>query len=140
MGEIEEQLERLAEHRAAQVPPFSMPTGDELVDRRRVVRRDRLVAHRGLSGRRTGDRRPAPVRSVTVTVLGAGAAGSTRLRLRTRVCTARPTWTTTSRHGVGDHHGDGRGVGAHHRRHGPGGVAITPDGKHAYVTNYVRRR
>ncbi len=43
------------------------------------------------------------------------------------------------RHGVGDHHGDGCGVGPHHRQQGSGCgvVAITPDGKHAYVTNLV---
>ena len=43
MDEIEERLERLAEHRAAQVPAFSMPTGDELV-RRRVARRAPVIA------------------------------------------------------------------------------------------------
>ena len=43
MGELEDRLERLAEHRAAQIPAFSMPTTDELAVRRRVVRRDRLV-------------------------------------------------------------------------------------------------
>src|SRR5881392_3454048 len=44
MDEIEEQLERLAEHRAAQVPPFSMPTGSELVERRRFARRAPVLA------------------------------------------------------------------------------------------------
>ena len=43
MGELEDRLERLAEHRAAQIPAFSMPPTDELAVRRRVVRRDRLV-------------------------------------------------------------------------------------------------
>ena len=39
MGEIEDQLERLAAHRAAQVPPFSIGTADELAVRRRATRR-----------------------------------------------------------------------------------------------------
>ena len=39
MDEIEDQLKRLAAHRAAQVPPFSTSTSDELVARRRVTRR-----------------------------------------------------------------------------------------------------
>ena len=43
MGELEDRLERLAEHRAAQVPPFSMPPTDELAVRRDGRRRDRLV-------------------------------------------------------------------------------------------------
>ena len=43
MGELEDRLERLAEHRAAQVPPFSMPPTDELAVRRDGGRRDRLV-------------------------------------------------------------------------------------------------
>ena len=43
MGELEDRLERLAEHRAAQVPAFSMPPTDELAVRRGVVRRNRLV-------------------------------------------------------------------------------------------------
>ena len=43
MGELEDRLERLAEHRAAQIPAFSMPPTDELVVRRGVVRRDRRV-------------------------------------------------------------------------------------------------
>ena len=33
MGEIEDRLERLAAHRATQIPEFSMPTADELVVR-----------------------------------------------------------------------------------------------------------
>jgi branched-chain amino acid transport system substrate-binding protein len=45
MGELEDRLERLAEHRAAQIPAFSMPPTDELAKRRRFVRRDwRVVA------------------------------------------------------------------------------------------------
>ena len=40
MGELEDRLERLAEHRAAQIPAFSMPSTDELAVRRRVLRRD----------------------------------------------------------------------------------------------------
>jgi len=44
MDEIEEQLERLAEHRAAQVPPFSMPTGNDLVERGRLARRAPVLA------------------------------------------------------------------------------------------------
>ena len=43
MGELEDRLERLAEHRAAQVPAFSMPPTDELAVRRDGRRRDRLV-------------------------------------------------------------------------------------------------
>ncbi len=43
MGELEDRLERLAEHRAAQMQTFSMPPTDELAVRRRVVRRDLLV-------------------------------------------------------------------------------------------------
>ena len=43
MGELEDRLKRLAEHRAAQIPAFSMPPTDELAVRRGVVRRDRLV-------------------------------------------------------------------------------------------------
>ena len=43
MGELEDRLERLAEHRAAQIPAFSMPPTDELAVRRGVVRRNRLV-------------------------------------------------------------------------------------------------
>jgi branched-chain amino acid transport system substrate-binding protein len=43
MGELEDRLERLAEHRAAQVPAFSTPPTDELVVRRGVVRRRRLI-------------------------------------------------------------------------------------------------
>jgi branched-chain amino acid transport system substrate-binding protein len=43
MGELEDRLERIAEHRAAQIPAFSMPPTDELAVRRGVVHRDRLV-------------------------------------------------------------------------------------------------
>jgi branched-chain amino acid transport system substrate-binding protein len=43
MGELEDRLERLAEHRAAQVRAFSMPSTDELAVRRRFARRSRLV-------------------------------------------------------------------------------------------------
>jgi branched-chain amino acid transport system substrate-binding protein len=43
MGELEDRLERLAEHRAAQIPPFSTPPTDELAVRRGFVRRNRLV-------------------------------------------------------------------------------------------------
>ena len=43
MGELENRLERLAAHRAAQIEAFSMPPTDELAVRRRAVRRDRLV-------------------------------------------------------------------------------------------------
>src|SRR6185312_12459947 len=43
MGELEDRLERLAEHRAAQIPAFSMPPTDELAVRRGVMRRHRLV-------------------------------------------------------------------------------------------------
>src|SRR6478735_9483793 len=43
MGELEDRLERLAEHRAAQIPTFSMPSTDELAVRRGVLRRNRLV-------------------------------------------------------------------------------------------------
>ena len=39
MDEIEDQLKRLAAHRAAQVPAFSTSTADELVVRRRATRR-----------------------------------------------------------------------------------------------------
>ena len=39
MDELEEQLQRLAEHHAAQVPAFSMPPTDELAGRRRLTRR-----------------------------------------------------------------------------------------------------
>src|SRR4051794_1996736 len=43
MGELEDRLERLAEHRAAQIEAFSMPPTDELALRRGVVHRSRMV-------------------------------------------------------------------------------------------------
>ena len=43
MGELEDRLRRLAEHRAAQIHAFAMPPTDELAVRRRVARRDRRV-------------------------------------------------------------------------------------------------
>ena len=43
MGELEDRLKRLAEHRAAQIQAFAMPPTDELAVRRRVPRRDRRV-------------------------------------------------------------------------------------------------
>ena len=39
MGELEDRLQRLAEHRAAQIPAYSMPPTDELAVRRRRVPR-----------------------------------------------------------------------------------------------------
>ena len=44
MGEIEDRLERLAAHRAAQIPEFSMPTSDEPVVRRHITRRTPIIA------------------------------------------------------------------------------------------------
>ena len=62
MGELEDRLKRLAEHRAAQIQAFAMPPTDELAVRRRVTRRDRRGRrHRGVSGGCTGARRSAPV-------------------------------------------------------------------------------
>src|SRR6478752_5267983 len=43
MGELEDRLKRLAEHRAAQIPAFSKPPTDELAVRRRVARRNWVV-------------------------------------------------------------------------------------------------
>ena len=43
MGELEDRLKRLAEHRAAQIQAFAMPPTDELAVRRHVTRRDRRV-------------------------------------------------------------------------------------------------
>ena len=43
MGELEDRLERLAEHFAAQMQEFSMPPTNELAVRRHVMHHDRLV-------------------------------------------------------------------------------------------------
>src|SRR4051812_20833347 len=43
MGELEDRLKRLAEHRATQIPAFSMAPADELAVRRRVARRNWVV-------------------------------------------------------------------------------------------------
>ena len=137
MGELEDRLERLAEHRAAQVPPFSMPPTDELAVRRDGRRRNRLVVAIAaclvialviggllLFSRKSNDHTvETPVGTLPSTVTAVARAGVRGQRGR--------------RHGVGDHDDDGCGVGPHHRRSASGRVAITPDGKHAYVTDFV---
>ena len=66
--------------------------------------------------------------------VGANTATGARHPLRRGGCAGK-AYLTASRHGVGDRHGDREGVVPHHRWQPSVSGAITPDGKHAYVTN-----
>src|SRR5947209_1568291 len=135
MGEIEDQLARLAAHRAAQVPAFSMATADELVvRRRRSTRRARLVYAIAaclvvglvvggwflLSGSRSSVIAPAGRRGAgeagrcvgTAYVPNAGDGTVSVITTASGLVSAPIT------------------VGKH-----PGAVAFTPDGTRAYVAN-----
>src|SRR5689334_13756182 len=138
MGELEDRLERLAEHRAAQIPPFSMPPADELAVRRGVVRRHRLVVGiaaclavalviGGLllfSGNSDGPTVEAPAGTTPSTVSGGctGTAYVTDEQAGAVSVITTATGAVSAPITVG---------GA------PYGVAITPDGKHVYVTDYA---
>ena len=142
MGEIEAQLERLAEHLAAEEPAFSMSTQNQVLAPQGVTRRHRAVALVAIAARLvvalvvagslllSGDNDPSSVQTP------AGAAGGR----------AGKAYVVDG--------GDGDGNGAvfaittatgevstpipvsFSTSGGPfGAVAITPDGKYAYVTH-----
>jgi YVTN family beta-propeller protein len=134
MGEIEDQLERLAAHRAAQVPPYSIATADELVRRRGTRRAPMVVAIAaclavalvvGGSLLFSASNDPASVH----TAAGRPVAGAAR------GCAGKAY--VTSGDGTVSVITTATGVVAARITVGgtPGAVAITPDGRHAYVTN-----
>ena len=116
MGEIEDQLERLAAHRAAQVPAFEIGTPDELVVRRRATHRAPVVAAIAaclavalvIGGLLlfSGSDDPS---SVQTPVGPPAAAADSGCAGKAYVDEQR------GRHGVGVHHRDGCGVCHHHR-------------------------
>jgi YVTN family beta-propeller protein len=138
MGELEDRLKRLAEHRAAQIPAHSMPSTDELAVRRRVVRRNRLVVGiaaclavalviGGLllfAGKSDGPTVEAPAGTLPSTASG-GCAGKAYV---TNEGDGTVSVITTATGAVSAPITVGKS---------PYGVAIAPDGKHAYVTDLV---
>jgi YVTN family beta-propeller protein len=146
MGELEDRLKRLAEHRAAQIPAHSMPSTDELAVRRRVVRRNRLVVGiaaclavalviGGLllfAGKSDGPTVEAPAGTLPSTASG-GCAGKAYVTNEgdgtvSVITTATGAVSAPITIGKAPPPGGSGGVG---------GVAITPDGKHAYVVDGV---
>ena len=136
MGEIEDRLKRLAEHRAAQIPAFSMPPTDEQNVPRHDVRRAPVLV--GVAA------------CVAIALLIAGAFVLARIDNPPSVHT--PAGLPATRAAVGcagkayvTNNGDGTlsvinlatGVVSAPIAVGefPYGVTLTPDGEHAYVSN-----
>ena len=134
MGELEDRLERLADHRAAQIPAYSMPPTDELAVRRRRVPRSVIVGIAAclavalvIGGALLFSRSDGP--SVQTPV-------GTRPRPAYSGCTGKAyvnnsgddslSVITTATNTVSGHIPVGRF---------PIGPALAPDGKHLYVSN-----
>ena len=136
MDEIEDQLQRLAAHRAAQVPPFSTSTSDELVVRRRVRRRTPVLVAiaacitvalviSGLVFLSNGDdtrsvETPAGPTAVDAAQGCAGKAYVNNQADDTVSVITMATGAVSEPIAVGDN---------------PAAVSMAPDGKHVYVTN-----
>ena len=146
MGEIEDRLERLAAHRAAQIPEFSMPTAEELVVRRHGTRRAPLIGAIAaclvvalvIGGWLLASSRDDPL-SVQTSAGRPTAGGPTGLPAAGAAggCAGK-AYVNNSRDGTVSVITTATGAVSGTIALGatPIGPAITPDGRHVYVSNH----